>query len=217
MTDMDNLRRVDPGYKKERVKLKFSGAELVHILAAILVLAAAFTVMLSRSSHLHDNPTANIIMLFGVSLILVTCSFLLHELGHKYMAQKYGAWSEFRAYPFGLLFALLCSFMGFLFAAPGAVYISGNINNEENGKISMAGPAVNFVIAAIAIAICFVTSGVTQDIVYLLAYLNAFLGLFNLIPIPPFDGSKIVRWSIPYYLIAALIGAAELVAVFVYL
>jgi Zn-dependent protease len=31
---------------------------------------------------------------------------------------------------------------------------------------------------------------------------NSYLALFNLLPIPPLDGSKIVQWNLPIYLLA---------------
>lgn len=211
MDPTDGLRRVNPGSNNPMTGLKFSRTEVRHILIAVAVLSLAFTIMLYRGgSRLDSDVTMSIIKLFAVSVCLVTCSFLLHELGHKYVAQSYGAWSEFRMYPAGLLMALVFSLLGFLFAAPGAVYIRGNITQEQNGKISLAGPAVNFIISAFAIVMCLTTGGVTSQIMFQLAWLNAFLGLFNMIPIPPLDGSKIVQWSIPAFIITAIIGGLEL-------
>ena len=78
---------------------------------------------------------------------LVALSFIGHELGHKIVAQKFGMWSEYRMFPMGLALSLVMSLVGFLIAAPGAVMIRGNgITNEENGRISIAGPAVNMVL-----------------------------------------------------------------------
>ena len=214
----DGLRRVDPGYKRPRGKISFSKTEILHITVAMVVLSAAFSIMM-RGSTLDSDPTMNIIFIVGMSFILVICSFLLHEFGHKFLAQRYNAWSEFRVYPFGLVMALVFSMAGFLFAAPGAVYIRGNIDKDTYGKVSLAGPGVNFVIAAISIATAFsMSSGTLAYVIFqMLAYLNAFLGLFNMIPVPPFDGSKIVAWNIPVYLAAAAIGAVELAIVWLYL
>jgi len=215
---VDGLRRVDPGYHRPRGKISFSKTEVLHITAAIVVLSAAFS-MIMRNSRLDPDPTMNFILIAGISIILVVCSFLFHEFGHKFLAQRYNAWSEFRAYPYGLVMALVFSLFGFLFAAPGAVYIRGHIDNESYGKISLAGPGVNFAISAVAIVIVLSLAPGTLEhfIFYMLAYLNAFLGLFNMIPIPPFDGSKIVAWSIPIYVVAAVIGAVELATVWMYL
>lgn len=215
----DSLRRVDPGYRRPRGRISFSKTEILHITVAIAVLSAAFSIMMRGSILDPVDPTMNILLIVGMSFILVICSFLFHEFGHKFVAQRFNAWSEFRAYPFGLMMALIFSMAGFLFAAPGAVYIKGNMDKETYGKISLAGPGVNFVISAIAIVIAFsLDSGTLAFAIFkMLAYLNAFLGLFNMIPVPPFDGSKIVTWSIPVYLAAAGIGAAELATVWLYL
>ena len=217
---VDGLRRVDPGYRRQRGKIRFSMTEVLHIAVAIVVLSAAFSIVIMRRNTLDSNdPMMNIILIVGMSFILVVCSFLFHEFGHKFVAQRYNAWSEFRAYPFGLLMALMFSIAGFLFAAPGAVYIRGDFDKNTYGKISLAGPGVNFVISAIAIVVYLTLDmgALVNFMFYLLAYLNAFLGLFNMLPIPPFDGSKIVAWNIPVYLMAVVIGAAELATVFMYL
>ncbi len=213
----DNLRRVDPGYSPPKGKISFSKVEIAHIAVAIIVLSAAFSIIMRRNVFVSD-PVTNMLYIVGLSFLLVICSFLLHEFGHKFVAQRYHAWSEFRAYPMGLLIALLFSFTGILFAAPGAVYIRGNITEDMNGKISLAGPGVNFIISAVAIVGCLLSPTVIVAYVFfMLAYLNAFLGLFNLIPIPPFDGSKIVKWNLPIYLLAVVIGIAELAFILLYL
>ena len=217
MQDIDGLRRVDPGYRAPKGKISFSKTEVFHIAIAIIVLSAAFSIIF-RNSHLNPDPTTNIMLIVGMSFILVVCSFLFHEFGHKFVAQRYNAWSEFRIFPAGLIMALMFSFFGFLFAAPGAVYIRGNIDKETNGKISIAGPGVNLVIAAIAIAVTFsMSSGTVIFVIFqMLAWLNAFMGLFNLIPVLPFDGSKILAWNIPVYAATAIIGVAELAVVWLY-
>ncbi|MDR0309303.1 MAG: site-2 protease family protein [Candidatus Methanoplasma sp.] len=212
------MRRVDPQYLSSHKNIRFSKTEVLHIVVAIAVLAAAFSLIM-RDNKLVSDPTTNIMLIVGISFLLVICSFLFHELGHKFVAQRYKAWSEFRVYPMGLIIALVFSVMGFLFAAPGAVYIRGNIDKEMNGKISLAGPAVNFVIAAVAIVVTLALAPQTimWFVFYMLAYLNAVLGLFNMIPVLPFDGSKIVAWSIPVYIVVAIIGAVELITVWFYL
>jgi Zn-dependent protease len=221
----ENLRQVNPTYGYTKGKISFSKTEILHIVAAILVLGLAFSFAMRRSKF-DDDPTTNIMLIVGMSFILVICSFLLHEFGHKFVAQRYHAWSEFRAYPYGLVMAFLfAALIGVLFAAPGAVYIRGNIDKDTNGKISLAGPAVNFIIAAIAIAVLLILEpgavGTLNGLVYalfqMLAWLNAFLGIFNMIPVLPFDGSKIWKWNLPVYLIAVVVGIAELAYVWFYI
>ena len=101
-----------------------------------------------------------------------------------------------------------------LFRSPGAVYIRGYINEEQNGKISAAGPLVNIVISAVAIAL-WVTfpTGIVGVVLFMLAYINAVLALFNLIPIPPLDGSKVVKWNVGVWVTLLVLGALELLFV----
>ncbi|MDR3283427.1 MAG: Zn-dependent protease [Candidatus Methanoplasma sp.] len=215
--DINSLRRVDPGYRAPKGDIRFSRVEIIHILIAVIVLSVAFTAILYRGSRLnYDSYVLNLVELFAVALLLVVCSFMLHEFGHKFVAQRYNVWSEFRVYPSGLMIALLFSLVaGFLFAAPGAVYIRGNVDREMNGKISLAGPAVNFAVAAVAMALCFSVGGL-WGILPMLLYLNAVLGLFNMIPVLPFDGSKIFAWSKLAYVAAIAVGAAEMAVYFLY-
>ena len=173
---------------------RYSRIELQEIGISVLVLSVAFTILLSRRNNM------DILLLFVISLVIVCTSFMLHELAHKYTAQKYRIWAEYRMFPMGLMMALLFSFMGFIFAAPGAVYINGYIDKEKNGKIGAAGPAVNIVISAVAIVFALMTSGMLSSILWMLAGINAFFALFNLLPIPPLDGSKVRMWSMPVYL-----------------
>ena len=48
----------------------------------------------------------------SISLVAVSTGFLMHELMHKFVAQRYGAWAEFRVFPLGLMMAILFSFFG---------------------------------------------------------------------------------------------------------
>lgn len=203
---------VTPGYRQSR----FSKRELGDIAIAVIVLSLALTILYKRGFVLdylayEFGSTAKWIVLFGMCLLLVVFSFLLHEFGHKFTAQNFGMRSEFRIFPAGLFITLLTSVLGFLFAAPGAVYIEGNPTRKENGIVSIAGPAVNILLALVGIAGCLAFNGEGIVVFFLLlANFNAFLALFNLLPIPPLDGSKIWGWSMPVYIVAIAMAALEL-------
>jgi len=211
----ENLQRVNPGFGKPR----FSRDEIRDILISVVVLAVAFTLLFRNSGILgffqyYLGDTMKYVGLFGLSIILVLMSFLFHEFGHKFVAQKFGLWSEYRMWPAGLMITLVTSFLGFLFAAPGAVMISGNMDKSMNGKISIAGPVVNIAMCLIGLAGCFLVNHSGWVIFFfMLANLNAFLALFNLLPIPPLDGSKIISWNIVVWVAAIAIAAVELYAV----
>jgi Zn-dependent protease len=72
--------------------------------------------------------------------------------------------------------------------------------------VALAGPAANFVIAlisVIALRIVYPTTGVTFDVdfsvrlLYTLVAVNVLLGVFNLLPIPPLDGSTLLTALLP--------------------
>ena len=209
MDDFKRARPINPGFGKP----SFSRIEIRDILISIAVLTIAFTVMLARSNpkYFSTDPVTNTLSWLAISLILVVTSFILHEMGHKFVAQHFGAWSEYRMYPLGLLLCIVSSLIGILFAAPGAVYINGRIDDKMNGKISIAGPTVNLVLGFIALVISLVVDGRMGAIMHLMAHLNGFLAAFNLIPIFPLDGSKVLKWN-PVVYVAALALAIALVA-----
>jgi Zn-dependent protease len=169
---------------------------------AVSVLTIAFFWLDYRSG---DN---SVLYYLGLAALSVVVGFLIHELSHKVVARKYGCWAEFRADYRMLGFALLSSFLGFLFAAPGAVMIAGKVTREQNGKISLAGPGSNF-LAAIALMpfALFTLSDVpelAQEIAFNLYFFSVFLGAFNMIPFMPLDGAKIWAWSKPIYIVTLL-------------
>ena len=142
--------------------------------------------------------------------------FALHELAHKFVAQHYGCWAEFRYSTQGLFIALFTAAIGFLFAAPGAVYIAGNVGKRENGIISIAGPLTNVVVAVamLPVAILFNPSLIAYAAITV-AYFNAFLAAFNMIPIMPLDGAKVARWSLPIYVASLLLMVGLLAYTFI--
>ena len=211
MYDEDGLYRINP----EKGKISFSSIEVRDILISMAVLALAFTLLYRRGSildYFEDlvGEDWKWVGLFGMCFGLVIFSFLLHELGHKFTAQRAGLASEYRMYPIGLFITLLTSVIGFLFAMPGAVMISGQTDKATYAKISLAGPVVNIVLAVVGVAGClFFNHSWIAVPFYMLASLNSILALFNMLPIPPLDGSKIVGWNIPVYVVVIAVAALE--------
>jgi len=192
-----------------RYKFKFSELEIKHIVMALMALTLAFSFILFRteifsgniSDVVHSFPSY-----FLQSLVAVGIGFILHEMGHKFVAQKYGLWAEFRAWPAGLLLAVglaLFSRGGFVFAAPGAVMISPMqktkygyairmLKPEDGGKIAIVGSVINVMLAVIFAALSFATG---FKIFQISAQVNAWLALFNQIPVSLLDGAKVFSWS----------------------
>ena len=175
----------------------FSLTEVRDIAVAYLGLVLAFTISASGGfqSQLLSNPFQYGDAL-AVSFLAVGPGFVLHELSHKFAARRYGHWAEFRMWPLGLLFALATSLLGIIFAAPGATYISGmNISPEQNGKISLAGPSTNIIVALAFSSLILSSNGFLHGLGLYGAYINVFLAMFNLLPIMPLDGAKVFGWN----------------------
>jgi len=177
-------------YGYGRTGIKFSGREIKELIISIIVLSLAFSIAMSSPHYFLFYA------IFPMAFIAVVTAFAFHEISHKYAGMKFGYWSEYRMFPQGLLFALLLSFVGFVFAAPGAVTIYGNPSREENGIISAAGPSANIVIASLFLAISTMVTGIASNAISFIASINAFLAFFNLVPLGPLDGRKVFSWNI---------------------
>jgi len=189
--------------------MRFSEIEIEHLLKAWIAVSLAFAILLSGGQILSKEFGSMLI----ISGITVGAGFLLHEMGHKYVAQKYNCFAEFRAFNGMLILAIFMSFLGFIFLAPGAVMIQGYVTREKNGKISVAGPLVNIGLALIFLALSSITLFLTipnllADLFKYGVLINAWLAVFNMLPILNLDGKKVLKWNKTVYfltLIAAVI------------
>src|SRR3989344_3719875 len=172
------------------MRITTSRKEITDITKAWLAITIAFVIVFSKSE-------LSFVQSVLVSTIAVGLGFLLHELGHKIVAQYYRCFAEFRSFDSLLLLAIAMSFLGFVFAAPGAVMIHGYVNRERNGKISIAGPSINIALALIFLFLTFIFG---SNIVLLYGFrINVWLALFNMVPVWNFDGAKIFRWNKKIY------------------
>ena len=194
------------------MRFRFSKREVIDLTKAWVALSIAFGVVLTVrengiSFFSSDSFIFRLISTSTISAITVGIGFLLHESAHKYVAQKYGHFAEFYSSDQMLLLALLMSPLGFIIALPGAVMISGMITRTQNGKISIAGPLINFVLAIIFAVIAFSFDNVIVRVISQYGFMiNTWLGLFNLIPVWEFDGKKILAWSKRNYFLMVILG-----------
>jgi Zn-dependent protease len=131
----------------------------------------------------------------------------VHEASHALSAKLLGdktAWKMGRVSlnPFrhlSLLGTAALFFVGFGWAKPVLV----NLYNFKKPKLyyllsSLAGPASNLLLAAIALAVIYLNPmRIINFIAYSIFLVNVILSIVNLIPIPPLDGSKIWPCIIP--------------------
>lgn len=193
-------------------KFSISTMEVKHLFLALIMIT--LTLMATRTPLLSQ---LGIVLFTVVFFITVGLGFLLHELAHKLVAQHYGYTSEFRAdLPMMLLALIIAAITQFVFLVPGAVMIMGRPSLKKNGIIAVAGPIVNLVLAIIFFALSFIFSNGTVGLIMNLGvWINAFLGLFNMLPFWILDGKKVIMWSKIVYFSVLIPLAGMLVLSFI--
>ena len=173
--------------------------EAVQILISVIAISLALAISQGGFGLFTSfQGLKALTILLALFTLTVGTGFILHEMAHKLVAIQYGAYARFQMWTQGLLLMLALSFLGFVFAAPGAVYIySQNISRKENGIISVAGPVTNIVLAFVFMALAVFAPVYTSNtnIWFIGFYVNSFLAFFNMLPIFPLDGSKVLAWN----------------------
>lgn len=181
---------------------KFSKIEVFHLLISMGVLTVAFSLSFTGNniySGLSDGFNVSVLP-YGLimSFVGIFTAFFVHEISHKVMAQRYGLWAEFRMFPNGLRLALVLGiFTPLVIAAPGAVMFRGKTRTFETGRIAVAGPLANIMIAGLSLVLyrVFFEFGFIGAIIGFICLVNVLLSTFNLLPYGPLDGLKILRWN----------------------
>jgi Zn-dependent protease len=192
--------------------MRSSTEERRDLLKAWAATTAVFTLASAGGLSLLLSPGAlfslNFLEALVISAVAVGAGFLLHELAHKHVAQRYGCWAEFRSFDQMLGIAVVFALFGFVFLAPGAVMISGRVTPGRNGRISAAGPLMNIVLAVAFGLLAVVPVPFVQKLGLFGAGINAWLGLFNLLPFFGLDGSKVLAWNKGIYAALVLVSLA---------
>jgi len=191
------------------------------LLISWLAISAAFTVSKFSLFGLKI-PIYEIVVIFLISALTAGIAFIVHEMAHKFTAMRFGFWAEFKMNPTMLVVAIaVAALVQVVFAAPGATMIyAQNITREENGKISLAGPLSNLILL-IPFALIFLLglSGQIENlkmIGIMGVQINAMIAAFNLLPLGPLDGVKILSWNSPIYIGTVLIAFGALYASLTY-
>lgn len=172
--------------------------------------------MISLFSFIKNGQILEaVIFILSGCFVVFICS-PVHELAHGWTAYKLGdntAKNQGRLTfnplahidIIGMIMILL---FGFGYAKPVPVN-PRNFKNQKGGMAltALAGPVSNLIMAFISIFIFYFLSAVFKTyssfanalliFFYYAAYINVSLGVFNLIPIPPLDGSKILAAVLP--------------------
>ena len=182
--------------------------ELKDIVMAdvVLILAFSFTEAGGVGSLAANSKTfmQTLVRFMPIAALAVTLSFVLHEMMHKFVAQHYGAIAGFRTSRNGLMITLITGFFGFLLGIPGATMIyTSSFTKREDGIVSLAGPLTNLAVFAVFLAALLLIAPSQSSYAYIAIsytfFISIFLAFFNMLPIPPLDGSKVLRWNKPVY------------------
>ncbi len=205
-----------------------SRGEVVQITVAFAVLTLDLVLLLSGSDLLFGTNVSSVTYLVTPTIVAVAATaaltgFLAHEMAHKVVAQRRGYWAEFQWSPVGLLFSVFTAAFGFLFAAPGATRVGGMSDPREWGRTALAGPVINLVFGGMFYATAVVAWSAGASAfrwLLLLAFINSWFAVFNLIPFGVLDGAKVARWSWGIWAavmtVAVAVGAVSWLSFFYY-
>ena len=159
----------------------------VYLNGSMLLLAALVTVTYGEfvRHQLDLSRAAGYVVGFGF-VILLLGSVLLHELGHALMARRYGIEVH------GITLELLGGYTEMDRDAP---------DPRVDLLVSLAGPAVSFVLGLGAVAATFALPDRTlpDQLAFQLAVSNVIVAVFNILPGLPLDGGRALRagvWAV---------------------
>ncbi len=192
-------------------KKRFSSTELKHLLIACILVALVGISMLGSPYGIAYALSRFVWYMNGpywwvpVGMIAIfLLAFIGHELAHKFVAQHYGMWSEFRMTTMGYYLSAIAILFSVPIFGTGTVHTSGTSSTEDNAKTNLAGPLSNFIMAIGLVIVTIFTYGLaSQPMLYLIQYgiiINSILGLFNMIPIQPFDGATVKDWKMSVWI-----------------
>ena len=90
--------------------------ELEDLVISALLLALAFGIALSGGIHAFFDPRSLLIVSLK-AVVSVSLGFVLHEMGHRFVARRFDCFAQYTMWPIGLMLALALSLFGFIFAA----------------------------------------------------------------------------------------------------
>lgn len=178
----------------------FSLGEIRDLSFVALIIGFLFSA--THDFFIYTSP-ASAIYNFFIASILFSFVLIPYILFTKYFGDKYNCDAEFVLWPIGSVVSIVLTLLtNFVFAVVGAIQITTKhttrlgyrfvgLTNEELGKIAISGPALNFFLALIGFFLYSLNPGVVSVFINM----NLIFALFNLIPIPPLNGSKVFGWS----------------------
>lgn len=130
------------------------------------------------------------------TMIVAAPGIILHELSHKFTAMSFGLETAYNIFWEGMILGVVLKLINspFLLLAPGFVQISGSASTLQIIITSFAGPFINLVLWLGSWYILSTNKNMKQNAYYaltLMKQINMILFIFNMIPIPGFDGFSV--------------------------
>ncbi|MFW9909570.1 MAG: AN1-type zinc finger domain-containing protein [Candidatus Thorarchaeota archaeon] len=209
---VEQRQEVPRRQRARRRKSRFSNQEKRD-----LTISAILVILVSISLQSNYIGVPGIISAFQALIFLVAIgywwvplatvsslllAYFVHEMAHKFTAQHYGMWAEFRMTTSGYYLSAIAILFSIPIFGTGVVFTSGADSLEKDGKTNVAGPLSNLIIAVafalLSILLTISGLGIAPPVYFIFQtgiILNAILGAFNMIPFQPFDGGTVVKWS----------------------
>ncbi len=133
---------------------------------------------------------------FKFAMIVTAPAVILHELAHKFVAIALGLTATFKAWYAGLGIGIFLRVISspLIILAPGYVQIPPSTSSFAVFLTALSGPLTNLLIFFIAGYLLNNLRKLTRAqaiALYMTKQINFFLFIFNMLPIPPLDGSKV--------------------------
>ena len=168
--------------------LRFESSEVRDLIFAWFAVASVFIIAFSDPL---DDPAGMLVWMIP-AVFFVGLGVVVHELAHKYVGTLYGYHAVFIANRAFTIISVIAALAGLIILAPGAVHIMPAPPRRETAMIALAGPLSN-----LAICIACILFGLLIPLFAFGALINAYLAVFNMLPIPGLDGHKVLSYSKP--------------------
>jgi Zn-dependent protease len=160
-----------------------------------VIAIAALTIIFAYNAQ---DPAGTVNSLIP-ALLAVSVAFLVNRIVCKLLASRLGCVAYYKIWLPGLVFGFLLMLIGFKFPAIGFMTIhpfafgrwgfkSRRTSMTEDGLMGFVGPASNILLAV-------VLGAFSDPMLSYMSFVNAYFALFNLLPIKPLSGFKIVVWK----------------------
>ncbi len=172
--------------------------------------------LLAQLLNLLINDPVQFLVAIMMLIVPLLISITFHEWSHGYVAYKFGdptpkLFGRLTLNPFAHLDplgTLMLFIIGIGWAKPVPI---NTLNIESRTKqmlVALAGPLSNLLLAIVftlvSVCISLFYKGPVTDIIALMHItvtvvikINLILAIFNMLPIPPFDGSRVLAWMMP--------------------